>query len=61
MNEITPPPEYIRYCTRLAMQGSGFSPLLSASEPETESSNVSDIRAARTMKAVEICRKRGWA
>jgi hypothetical protein len=60
MSVELPPNHYLRYCARLAMQGSGLSPLLSAPQPE-EPSNVHSIEAARTRKAIEISRKRGWA
>jgi hypothetical protein len=60
MNEIAPPPDhYLRYCTRLALQGSGLSPLLTMPSPEPAPGNLIDIRAVRTMMAVEICRLRG--
>jgi hypothetical protein len=53
-----PPDHYIRACTRLAIQGSGLSPLLSRPEPE-EPSNVYSIEAARTRRCIEILCTRG--
>jgi hypothetical protein len=58
MSALEPPPEsYIRYCTRLALQG--LDPSLPI-DPNPEPTNVHDIRAARTQRAVrEMLRRRG--
>jgi hypothetical protein len=57
MSSIEPPPDfYTRHCARLALQG--MDPSLPL--PEAEPSNVFDIRAARTQRAIrEIIRRRG--
>ena len=52
MSIEAPSDAYLRYCARLVWQGLDPPSLLSAGEPEAEPTNVSDIRAARTMRAV---------
>jgi hypothetical protein len=56
MSIFDPPPNhYTRHCARVALRGeSAALPL----EREAEPSNVSDIRAARTMRAVRLLRGR---
>jgi hypothetical protein len=49
---IAPPPDlYVRHCARMALQG--LNPSLPL-QPETEPSNVFDIRAARTRRATAL-------
>jgi hypothetical protein len=56
MNIFDLPPDdpYLRRCQRMALQG--LDPSLPI-EPEAEPSNVFDIRAARTMRAVAQLRR----
>jgi hypothetical protein len=51
-----PPDWYLRRCQLMMAQG--LDPSLPF-EPETEPANVFSIEAARTRKAIEICRQRG--
>jgi hypothetical protein len=50
---------YLRRCQLMIAQGRDASLLLLPIDPEAEPTNVSDIRAARTLRCIEICRKRG--
>jgi hypothetical protein len=47
---------YLRHCQLMIAQGRDPSLPI---EPEAEPSNVHSIEAARTLRCIEICRKRG--
>jgi hypothetical protein len=54
---IEPAPDwYIRAVNLRLLRGESLELPI---DPEIEPSNVSDIRAARALRCIEICRKRG--